>query len=70
MRDGNGWLPSEAGSDGRPPVVFSFLDDTVWASCPGSESFSLGPYETVKAMMRDFLAQSEIGEQMLSRKRS
>ena len=46
-------------------VVFSLKDGYVWASWPGaSGSVRLGTYENVLHMMRDFVAQSELGERL------
>ena len=51
-------------------IIFSLVDDTVWASWPDkSGSVALGPSDEVTYMMRDFLAQCELGEQ-LGRKRA
>jgi len=50
-----------------PGVVFSLIDGFVWASWPGTlTTIRLGPCETVTPMMRDFLAQSEVGERLLN----
>ena len=51
-------------------IVFSMADDTVLASWPGKKgSLALGPTDAVTYMMRDFLAQCELGERM-ARKRA
>ena len=51
--------------DAKGAVVFSFVDDGVWASWPGrSGSVHLGHYDIVTYMMRDFLAQCDLGERM------
>ena len=50
-------------------VIFSLRDDAVWASWPSRDgSVRLGSYDTVIDMMRDFLAQCELGERMALRK--
>jgi len=52
-------------------VVFSFVDGDVWASWPGERaSVHLGDYATVTYMMRDFLAQCDLGEVLAARKRA
>jgi len=52
-------------------IVFSLVDDTVWANWPGKkESVELGDCATVTYMMRDFLAQCDLGELLASRLRS
>ena len=53
--------PTEPNED----IIFSFVDGFVWASWPGTISLvRLGRYETVTAMMQDFLAQCELGERL------
>ena len=55
------YAPTEPNGD----VIFSFVDGFVWASWPGTISLvRLGRYEAVTAMMRDFLAQCELGERL------
>ena len=50
-------------------VVFSLVDDFVWVSWPGTMPMvRLGRYETVTAMMQDFIAQSELGERLANGK--
>ncbi len=50
-------------------VIFSLLDDAVWVSWSGkSPSVKLGRSASVIYMMRDFLAQYEIGERLNRRK--
>ena len=50
-------------------VIFSLVDGTVWANWTGkSASVELGDYDTVTHMMRDFLAQCELGERLAGRK--
>jgi hypothetical protein len=47
------------------PVVFSLERGQVWASWYGSHSWiRLGPEEEVAEMMRDFLAQHELGKRL------
>jgi hypothetical protein len=47
------------------PVVFSLERGQVWASWYGSHSWvRLGPEEDVAEMMRDFLAQHELGKRL------
>ena len=49
-------------------VVFSLEDGFVWASWPGTtEMVKLGRHEQVMAMMRDYLAQSVVGERLAQR---
>jgi len=58
------------GSIGQEPVpeetiIFSLLDGYVLASWPGTEaSVRLGRHEMVAAMMKDFLAQDELGKRL------
>lgn len=63
------------GSDGRPgrrldhppenDLIFSLIDDYVWVSWPHTvASVKLGAPDPVKAMMRDFLAQCELGDRL------
>lgn len=50
-------------------IIFSFMGDAVWASWPGrSGSVELGPADDVIYMMRDFLAQCDLGERLTVRK--
>jgi len=55
--------PSDGyGSSQHGDVIFSFLDGFVWASWPNTgPKLRLGRYETVKAEMRDFLSQCDLG---------
>ena len=49
-------------------VVFSLIDGKVWASWLGANgSVMLGSHAEVTYMMRDFLAQCDIGERLISR---
>jgi hypothetical protein len=49
-------------------VVFSLADGYVWASWPGASGMvKLGRHEHVMAMMRDYLAQSVVGERLTRR---
>ena len=51
-------------------IIFSLSDGMVWASWPGEiGKVKLGPSDDVTYMMRDFLAQCELGER-LTRKRA
>jgi len=51
-------IPEEA-------IIFSLLDDYVFASWPGTDaSVRLGRHEMVAAMMKDFLAQDELGKRL------
>jgi hypothetical protein len=51
--------------DATTAIIFSFADGFVWASWPGTAAkVRLGRHENVTAMMRDFLAQSELGERL------
>jgi len=59
-------------SAGDPPltdtIIFSMVDGAVWASWPGKRaSVELGHSDAVTYMMRDFLAQYELGERMSRR---
>ena len=57
--------------DPKRAVVFSLADGIVWASCASqSAPVRLGNYDTVTYMMRDFLAQCDLGERMALRKRA
>ena len=49
----------------KNPIIFSLVDGFVWACWPGtSASVRLGDHEPVIAMMRDFLAQCDLGERL------
>ena len=49
-------------------VIFSLEKGQVWASWNGTElSVRLGSAAAVVAMMRDFMAQMELGERMVER---
>jgi|KBSMisStaDraftv2_1062788.scaffolds.fasta_scaffold2745647_1 hypothetical protein len=49
-------------------IVFSLADGVVWASWPEKTGWvELGPYNDVTEMMRNFLAQCELGERMAAR---
>jgi hypothetical protein len=51
-----------------PEVIFSLLDGFVWASWPRTRaSVELGHCTAVTEMMRDFLAQCELGERLANR---
>lgn len=51
-------------------LVFSLEDGFVTASWPGANgSVRLGTYEHVREMMRDFLAQSEVGDRLNGRQK-
>ena len=55
---------SEAGG-----IIFSLERGQVWASWPGTDSnVVLGGKGVVTEMMRDFLAQVELGERLTARK--
>ena len=46
-------------------VVFSYIDGFVWLTWPGAvEVRRVGKYEAVMESMKDFLAQSELGERL------
>lgn len=57
-------------SDSRSPhlkddLIFSLMDGYVWVSWPGTvASVKLGSEDAVRAMMRDFLAQCELGDRL------
>jgi hypothetical protein len=49
-------------------IVFSMEDGIIWASWPGKGvTVELGHYEGVTHMMRDFLAQCDLGERLAGR---
>jgi len=49
-------------------IVFSLADGVVWASWPEKTGWvELGPYNDGTHMMRNFLAQCELGERMAAR---
>jgi hypothetical protein len=51
-------------------VILSLVDGFVWASWPGTiASVKLGDEASVTAVMRDFLAQCELGERLTNDKR-
>ena len=57
-----------SGKTFRPTIIFSFLDGDVWASWPGARaSVNLGSHDDVREMMRDFLAQCDLGERLAKR---
>jgi hypothetical protein len=46
-------------------LIFSLIDGYVWVSWPGTvASVKLGANDTVRALMRDFLAQCEQGDRL------
>jgi len=50
-------------------IVLSLIDEYVWASWPGSvASVRLGRHDAVLRVMRDFLAQSALGESLSGRR--
>lgn len=56
--------PNQSGSG----IIFSLEKGVAWASWTGASSpVSLGPQEEVAHMMRDFLAQLELGKRLASR---
>ena len=49
-------------------IVFSLADGVVWASWPEKTGWvELGRYNEVTDMMRNFLAQCELGERMAAK---
>jgi hypothetical protein len=49
----------------RGAIIFSLVDGFVWACWPGtSASVRLGDHEPVIEMMRDFLAQCDLGARL------
>ena len=49
-------------------IIFSLVDGYVWASWPRTDaSVRLGTYESVTAMMSDFLSQSALAERLSKR---
>jgi hypothetical protein len=58
----------DALAESWPDVVFSLSGNFVWAGWPGTNAaIKLGRHEAVAAMMRDFLEQSALGEQLATR---
>lgn len=61
---------SRDGAPGTGPfdtVIFSLDNGVVWAHLPdGAEAIALGDFEGVTYMMRDFLAQCELGDRLAS----
>lgn len=56
---------SPAGGYASDAIVFSLDDGFVFASWPGANgSVRLGTYDHVREMMRDFLAQSDVGDRL------
>jgi hypothetical protein len=52
-------------------IIFSLSDDRVWVSWPRKgASVELGHCETVTFMMRDFLAQCDLAQQLANRLRT
>ena len=50
-------------------IIFSLVNGSVWASWPGKDaSVELGESHAVTFMMRDFVAQCELGERLGRRK--
>ena len=61
------YLEASWASETPGNVIFSLVDGYVWASWPDSSAaVKLGSYYPVSTGMRDFLAQSAIGEQLTS----
>jgi len=61
---------SPANGHASHALLFSLEDGFVFASWPGaSGSVRLGTYEDVREMMRDFLAQSEVGDRLSGERR-
>ena len=49
-------------------IIFSLMDDYVWASWPDSNAtVRLGRHDMVAAMMQDFLAQDALGQRLAMR---
>jgi hypothetical protein len=63
------------GSDNRcgaskDDLIFSLSDGYVWVSWPGTvASVKLGAQDPVRAMMKDFLAQCEVGDRLTNARR-
>jgi hypothetical protein len=56
---------ADGGANPKVPIIISLVDDFVWVCWPGtSGSVRLGDHEAVIAVMRDFLAQCELGERL------
>ena len=52
-------------------IIFSSRDGYVWASWPGAHAtMRLGRTDLVSHMMRDFLAQEDVGERLTARSKS
>lgn len=61
-------MPNVSHEEFQSAVIFSSRNGRVFASWPGtSTSLDLGPPDGVAEMMRDFLAQCEIGERLAKR---
>lgn len=53
----------------KDDLIFSLTEGYVWASWPGTvASVKLGTQATVRAVMRDFLAQCELGDRLTNAK--
>ena len=49
----------------EPDIVFSLRDGFVWVTWPETEAaIKLGRHEAVALMMRDFLAQDDLGQRL------
>jgi hypothetical protein len=61
------YLEASWTSETHGNVIFSLVDGNVWASWPDSSAaIKLGSYYQVSTCMRDFLAQSALGDQLIS----
>ncbi|MFL6735103.1 MAG: hypothetical protein ACJ8EY_10455 [Sphingomicrobium sp.] len=48
-------------------IIFSLVEERVWASWPATNGLlELGPSDAVIYMMRDFIAQCDLGEHLSS----
>ena len=70
-RLGEASAPQELPAPSQPgAIVFSLKDGVAWASWYGTEvPVRLGPEDEVAAMMEDFLAQCQLGRQLMAARR-
>ena len=58
-----------SGNVGRGGIVFSHRDGHIWVSWnKRSGALDLGPADEVIEMMRDFIAQTDVGERLMLRR--
>ena len=62
---GQGLNPSGNDDRWKPDIVFSLRDGFIWVSWPETDAaIKLGRHEAVAGMMRDFLAQDDLGQRL------